>query len=72
MAVGSWRTDGCDNRAVRRCLVEPPCEECCWRARQRVADQLAGEGRPQRAACASGSRVSRANKKPHWWASVRW
>lgn len=44
MAIGSCRTDGCDNpRRVRRGLVEPLCEDCYWRARQRVADLLAGE-----------------------------
>jgi hypothetical protein len=44
MAIGSCRTDGCDHpRRVRRGLVEPLCEECYWRARRRVAHQLASE-----------------------------
>jgi hypothetical protein len=42
--IGSCRSDGCDNpRRVRRGLVEPLCEECYWRARRRVAEQLASE-----------------------------
>jgi hypothetical protein len=44
MAIGTCRTDGCDNpRRVRRGLVEPLCEECYWRAPQQVADKLATE-----------------------------
>jgi hypothetical protein len=42
MAMGSCRSERCGNRRrVRRGLAEPPCEECCWRARRRPGAELA-------------------------------
>jgi hypothetical protein len=46
MAIGTCRRDGCSNpRRVRRGVVEPLCEECYRAAMDKVARELAEEGR---------------------------
>jgi hypothetical protein len=51
MTIGTCRRDGCDNpRRMRRGLVEPLCEECYRRARDKVARELAEEAASDRPA----------------------
>ena len=48
MAIGTCRSEGCDQpRRVRRGLVEPLCEDCYRAACRRVAAQLAAEDNPE-------------------------
>jgi len=48
MAIGTCRSEGCDeHRRVRRGLVEPLCEDCYRAACRRVAAQLAAEDNPE-------------------------
>jgi len=47
MAIGTCRSEGCeDPRRVRRGVVEPLCEDCYRRALRRVAGQLSAEEAP--------------------------